>query len=128
MLHKGEEWNLLIKVPKFKLWPEQGRKLRLDEDAEQKLLAAAKSCNWKPPMFELFRDVIILARDEGIIEIAAGRLTRSPHSGRPSTFEQRLFAPAKRKGLPSECVAWPSLRLLPLATLAFLYELVHLNY
>ena len=24
MLHKGEEWNLLIKVPKFKLWPEQG--------------------------------------------------------------------------------------------------------
>jgi hypothetical protein len=30
MLHKGEEWNLLIKVPKFKLWPEHGRKLRLD--------------------------------------------------------------------------------------------------
>ncbi len=45
MLHKAEEWNLLLKVPKFKLWPEQGRKLRLDEDAEQKLLAAAKSCN-----------------------------------------------------------------------------------
>ena len=66
MLHKGEEWNLLIKVPKFKLWPEQGRKLRLDEDAERKLLAAAKSCNWKPPMFELFRDVIILARETGM--------------------------------------------------------------
>jgi integrase len=66
MLHKGEEWNLLIKVPKFKLWPEQGRKLRLDEDAEQKLLAAAKSCNWKPAMFELFRDVVILARDTGM--------------------------------------------------------------
>jgi hypothetical protein len=45
MLHKGEEWNLLIKVPKFKLWPEQGRKLRLDDDAEQKLLAAAKCCS-----------------------------------------------------------------------------------
>ena len=44
----------------------QGRKLRLDGDAEQKLLAAAKSCNWKPPMFELFRDVIILARDTGM--------------------------------------------------------------
>jgi hypothetical protein len=27
MLHKGEEWNLLIKVPQFKLWPEHGRKL-----------------------------------------------------------------------------------------------------
>jgi len=66
MLHKGEEWNLLIKLPKFKLWPEHGRKLRLDDDAEQKLLAAAKSCNWKPPMFELFRDVIILARDTGM--------------------------------------------------------------
>ena len=66
MLHKGEEWNLLIKVPKFKLWPEQGRKLRLDDDAEQKLLAAAKACNWKPRMFDLFRDVIILARDTGM--------------------------------------------------------------
>jgi len=66
MLHKREEWNLLIKVPKFKLWPEQGRELRLDDDAEQKLLAAAKSCNWKPAMFELFRDVLILARDTGM--------------------------------------------------------------
>jgi hypothetical protein len=45
MLHKREEWNLLIKVPKFKLWPEQGRKLRLGDDAEQKLLVAAKCCN-----------------------------------------------------------------------------------
>jgi integrase len=66
MLHKGEEWNLLIKAPKFKLWPEHGRKLRLDDNAEEKLLTAAKSCNWKPEMFELFRDVIILARDTGM--------------------------------------------------------------
>jgi integrase len=66
MLHKGEEWNLLIKIPKFKLWPEHGRKLRLDDNAEEKLLTAAKSCNWKPEMFELFRDVIILARDTGM--------------------------------------------------------------
>jgi len=35
MLHKGEEWDLLVKVPKFKLWPEHGRELRLDDDAEQ---------------------------------------------------------------------------------------------
>jgi len=60
MLHKGEEWNFLVKIPKFKLGPEQGRKPRLDDDAEQMLLAAAKCCSWKPPMFELFRDVIIL--------------------------------------------------------------------
>jgi Phage integrase family len=66
MLHKAEEWNLLIKVPPFKLLPEHGRKLRLDDDAEQKLLLAAKSCNWKPAMFDLFRDVIILARDTGM--------------------------------------------------------------
>ena len=66
MLRKAEEWNLLIKVPRFKLLPEHGRKLRLDDDAEQKLLLAAKSCNWKPAMFAVFRDVIILARDTGM--------------------------------------------------------------
>jgi integrase len=66
MLHKAEEWNLLIKVPRFKLLPEHGRKLRLDDDAEQKLLLAARSCNWKPAIFDLFRDVIILARDTGM--------------------------------------------------------------
>jgi integrase len=66
MLHKAEEWSLLFKVPRFKLLPENGRKLRLDDDAEQKLLLAAKSCNWKPAIFELFRDVIILARDTGM--------------------------------------------------------------
>jgi hypothetical protein len=66
MLHKAEKWNLLIKVPRFKLLPEDGRKLRLDDDAEQKLLLAAESCDWKPAMFNLFRDVIILARDTGM--------------------------------------------------------------
>ena len=66
MLHKAEEWNLLIKVPRFKLLPEHGRKLRLDDDAEQKLLLAAESCNWKSAIFNLFRDVIILARDTGM--------------------------------------------------------------
>jgi hypothetical protein len=66
MLHKAEEWNLLIKVPRFKLLPEHGRKLRLDDDAEQKLLLAAESCNWKWAIFNLFRDVIILARDTGM--------------------------------------------------------------
>jgi integrase len=67
MLNKAEEWNLLIKGPRFKLLPEHGRKLRLDDDAaEQKLLIAARSCHWKPGMFELFRDIIILARDTGM--------------------------------------------------------------
>jgi integrase len=66
MLHKAEEWNLLARVPKFKLLAEHGRRLRLDDEAEQKLLAAAKSCSWKASSFELFRDVIILARDTGM--------------------------------------------------------------
>ena len=66
MLHKAEEWNLIGRVPKFKLLREHGRSLRLDEDAEQKLLVAAKACNWTPGTFELFRDIIILARDTGM--------------------------------------------------------------
>jgi hypothetical protein len=79
MLHKAEEWNLLGKVPKSKLLREHGRRLRLDDDAEQKLLVAASACRWKPSTFELFRDVIILARDTGMRNqrefIACGRRT-----------------------------------------------------
>jgi hypothetical protein len=66
MLHKAEEWNLMLKVPKFKLLTEHGRRLRLDDNAEHRLLMAAKSCNWKPSTFELFRDIIIIARDTGM--------------------------------------------------------------
>ena len=66
MLHKAEEWNLIIKVPKFKRLVEHGRRLRLDEDAEEKLLAAAEACGWRRGSFELFRDIIILARDTGM--------------------------------------------------------------
>jgi integrase len=66
MLHKAEEWNLVSRVPKFKLREEHGRRLRLDSDAEQKLLGAARDCNWKHGAFELFRDIIILARDTGM--------------------------------------------------------------
>jgi len=66
MLHKAEEWNLIAKVPKFKLLTEHGRRLRLDDDAEQKLLVAASTCHWTTGNFELLRDVIILARDTGM--------------------------------------------------------------
>ena len=66
MLHKAEEWNLIGMVPKFKLLTEHGRRLRLDDEAEQKLLVAARACNWKNSTFELFRDVIVLARDTGM--------------------------------------------------------------
>jgi len=66
MLHKAEEWNLIGRVPRFKLLPEHGRRLRLDDHAEQKLLVAASTCDWTTGMFELLRDVIILARDTGM--------------------------------------------------------------
>jgi hypothetical protein len=52
MLHKAEEWNLIGRVPKFKLLREYGSRLRLDDDAERKLLAAAKGCNWRRRTFE----------------------------------------------------------------------------
>jgi integrase len=66
MLHKAEEWNLIGKVPKFKLLREHGRTLRLDDEAEHKLLFAAEASGWTRRNFELFRDVIILARDTGM--------------------------------------------------------------
>jgi integrase len=66
MLHKAEEWNLITKVPKLKLLKEHGRRLRLDEDVEQKLIAATKSLGWRRRSFDLFRDVVILARDTGM--------------------------------------------------------------
>jgi len=33
MLNKGKEWKLLWNVPEFKLFKEDGRSLRLDEEA-----------------------------------------------------------------------------------------------
>jgi len=66
MFHKAEEWNLVNKVPKFKLLREHGRILRLDDDAEQKLLVAAEACGWTRQKFELLRDIIVLARDTGM--------------------------------------------------------------
>jgi len=99
MLHKGEEWDLLIRVPKSKLWPVHGRKLRLDDNAEEKLLTAAKSFHWKPEMFELFRDVIILAREHRNEERA--RALSYPY-GKPRSDRAyevlRARAPGKAEG------------------------------
>ena len=45
---------------------EYGRSLRLDDEAEKKLLAGAASCNWRKRSLQLFRDIIILMRDTGM--------------------------------------------------------------
>ena len=66
MLHKAEEWKLIARAPKIKLMKEHGRSLRLDDDAERKLLAAAASCKWRKRTSDLFHDIIILMRDTGM--------------------------------------------------------------
>jgi integrase len=45
---------------------EHGRHLRLDDEAEKKLLTGALACNWRPRTRELFRDILILMRDTGM--------------------------------------------------------------
>ena len=66
LLHKAEDWKLIRRAPKIKLLPEKERSLRLDDEAERKLLAGAAECNWRPRILELFRDVVILVRDTGM--------------------------------------------------------------
>jgi hypothetical protein len=45
---------------------EHGRNLRLDDEAERKLLEGAQACTWRRQTFELFRDIVILMRDTGM--------------------------------------------------------------
>jgi integrase len=66
MLHKAEEWKMIGHAPKIKMMKEHGRHLRLDDEAERKLLEGAQACTWRPRTFELFRDIIILMRDTGM--------------------------------------------------------------
>ncbi len=70
MLHKAEEWKLVRQAAKFKLLKEYGRTLRLDDEAEAKLLAAAdklvKNGEWKPKVRSLFGDLVMLVRDTGM--------------------------------------------------------------
>lgn len=66
MLHKAEEWKLIARAPKIKLMKEYGRSLRLDDDTERRLLAAAAVCEWRQRTHDLFRDVVILMRDTGM--------------------------------------------------------------
>ena len=50
----------------IKLMKEHGRSLRLDDDAERKLLAAAAGCKWRKQTRDLFRDIVLLMRDTGM--------------------------------------------------------------
>jgi len=66
MLHKAEEWKVIGHAPKIKMMKEHGRHLRLDDEAERKLLEGAQACTWTRRTFELFRDIVILMRDTGM--------------------------------------------------------------
>jgi hypothetical protein len=44
MLHKAEEWKVISHAPKIKMMKEHGRHLRLDDEAERKLLEGAQAC------------------------------------------------------------------------------------
>lgn len=66
MLHKAEEWKLIPRAPRIKLMKEHGRDLRLDADAEEKLVQASLRCKWRARTRELFRDIVALMRDTGM--------------------------------------------------------------
>lgn len=66
MLHKAEEWELIRRIPKFRLAKEYGRSLNLDEAAEKRLLEGAADCKWRKRTLQLFKDIVILMRDTGM--------------------------------------------------------------
>jgi site-specific recombinase XerD len=66
MLHKAEEWKMIGHAPKIKMMKEHGRHLRLDDEAERKLLDGALSCGWRMRTFQLFRNIVILMRNTGM--------------------------------------------------------------
>jgi len=66
MLHKAEEWKVIGHAPKIKMMKEHGRHLRLDDEAEKKLIVGASDCKWRPRTRDLFRDIVILMRDTGM--------------------------------------------------------------
>ncbi|HEY6251878.1 MAG TPA: site-specific integrase [Candidatus Angelobacter sp.] len=57
MLHKAKEAKLIMQVPEFKLFKEEGRSLRLDDEAERKLLPVAE---------QPLKDIIMVMRDTGM--------------------------------------------------------------
>jgi len=57
MLNKAREWKVIRDVPDFKLFKEEGRALRLDDQAEAKLLPVAD---------QPLKDIIVLLRDTGM--------------------------------------------------------------
>jgi len=66
MLHNAEGKKLIRKAPKLKLAKEVEREQKLDEESENKLLAAAATLKWRATSLWLFEDIIKLMRDTGM--------------------------------------------------------------
>ncbi len=58
MLHKAEEWKMIGHAPKIKMMKEHGRHLRLDDEAESRLLEGAKACTWRRRTLEMRPEII----------------------------------------------------------------------
>ena len=56
MLNQAREWKIVRDVSDFKLFKEEGRALRLDDQAEAKLLPVAD---------QPLKDIIVLMRTRG---------------------------------------------------------------
>jgi hypothetical protein len=80
MLRKAEEWKLIARAPKIKLMREHDRDVRLDADAEEKLVQASLRCKWRARTRELFGDIIAVMRDTGM------RNELSPTKSKSSNF------------------------------------------
>jgi integrase len=62
----GPNWIELQGRVSYDVNVEYGRSLRLDDEAEKKLLVGAAACNWRKRSLQLFQDIIILMRDTGM--------------------------------------------------------------
>lgn len=60
MLHKAEEWKLIARAPKIKYMKQHGGDVRLDADAEEKLVQASLHCEWRGRCTTLLNMVDIL--------------------------------------------------------------------
>ena len=93
-------------APKIKMMKEHGRHLRLDDEAEKRLLAGASACKWRQRTRELFRDIVILMRDTGD-EKPKGTLPRAHRKSRLGK-SRNLRAGQQNSGRTTTCSDEPS--------------------
>jgi hypothetical protein len=125
-------------APKIKIMKEHGRHLRLDDEAEKRLLAGASGCEWRQRTRDLFRDIVILMRDIGMRNqrelyrmriVSVHGVARGRRAGcfRPSalllvTFAHSIGCSERRGNKPASRRNWSSIAPAMTMTLAFSCE------